>query len=169
MFLIESYVPPSKLIVEHYADGSVYEGEKQGNLRHGKGRFYYSDGGLYEGEWKNGSMEGFGTLYYAGGQIAYEGEWKEDKFNGRGAVYNEFAEELHEAFDYRNFQYLGDYWTKYEGGFVDDNKEGYGVLYLSNGDRFEGEFKDDNVHGPGAYIFANQQTIVGEWWNNRLV
>ena len=114
-------------------------------------------------------MDGIGTLYYAGGHIAYHGEWREDKFYGKGVVYNEFADELFEEFDYRNFDNLGDYWVKYKGGFVDDNKEGNGVLYLSNRDRFEGEFKDDMAHGQGTYILADRRKIVGEWWNNRLV
>ena len=129
----------------------------------------YSDGGIYEGEWKAGSMDGTGTLYYAGGHIAYHGEWREDRFNGKGVVYNEFADSLPAGFDYRSFKNLGDYWTRYEGGFVNDNREGFGVLYLSNGDRFEGEFKDDMVHGKGTYIFADRGKINGEWSKNKLV
>ena len=112
------------MVTEHYADGSIYEGEKNGSYRHGKGRFYYSDGGLYDGDWRTGSMDGYGTLYYAGGQIAYEGEWRDDKFHGSGVVYNELPEALSMPFDYSNFDNLCDYWTKYEGGFLDDNKEG---------------------------------------------
>jgi len=49
---------------------------------------------------------------------------------------------------------LGEYWVKYEGDFLDDNKEGIGTLYLSNGDVFTGEFKNDLVHGKGTYIPA---------------
>ena len=158
-----------EIITEKYADGSVYEGQKQGGYRHGKGKFYYSDGGLYDGEWKAGSMDGFGTLYYGGGQIAYQGEWKDDKFHGKGTVYNEIPESFEEEFDYTNFDGLADYWVKYEGQFLDDNKEGYGVMYLSNGDRFEGNFKDDMVHGQGVYICANGQRFGGEWWDNKLV
>lgn len=140
-----------------------------GNYRHGKGKFYYSDGGFYDGDWKTGSMDGYGALYYAGGQIAYEGEWKEDKFHGKGIVYNEIPVLLQEPFDYSNFDNLGDYWVRYEGGFLDDNKEGFGVLFFTNGDRFEGEFQQDMVHGKGTYIFANGQGFVGQWWSNRLV
>lgn len=114
-------------------------------------------------------MDGFGTLYYAAGQVAYEGEWKEDKFDGKGIVYNEIPMAIGAEFDYTNFDNLGDYWTRYEGGFLDDNKEGFGTLYLTGGDRFEGEFKDDMVHGRGAYIHHNGQTFIGEWWNNRLI
>lgn len=157
-----------EFVKEQYSDGSAYEGEKLGGIRHGKGKFLYGDGGLYEGEWKAGSMDGFGTLYYPDGKIAYSGGWKQDKFHGKGTIYNENPVPLQGAFDYVNFDNLGDYWIKYEGDFVDDNKDGFGVLYLSNGDRFEGHFKEDTVHGSGRYICVNNETLFGEWWQNRL-
>jgi len=31
----------SDLVVEHYSNGSRYEGEKLNGCRHGEGRFYY--------------------------------------------------------------------------------------------------------------------------------
>lgn len=34
-----------------------------------------------------------------------------------------------------------------KGEFIDDNKEGTGTIYLSNGDRFTGSFNNDFVHG----------------------
>ena len=38
------------------------------------------------------------------------------------------------------------------GDFIDDNKEGTGTIYLSNGDRFTGSFNNDFVHGQGTYF-----------------
>ena len=149
-------------------DGSVYEGEKLNGFRHGKGKFYYSDGGMYDGEWKAGSMDGFGTLFYAGGNIAYKGEWKEDKFHGKGIVYNELPQNVNGYFDYTNFDNLGDFWVKYEGEFVNDNKDGIGTLFITSGDRYQGSFKDDMVHGKGSYLFGDGRRINGDWWNNRL-
>ena len=168
MYQLESTHCQLEFVREQYSDGSAYEGEKLGNMKHGKGKFYYSDGGFYEGEWAAGSMDGFGTLAYPNGQIAYIGEWKQDKFHGKGTVYNENPVPMHEEFDYTNFDNLGDYWIKYEGDFLEDNKEGFGILYLTNGDRFEGQFKEDTVHGSGTYIFVNNETLYGEWWDNRL-
>ncbi len=83
-------------------------------------------------------MEGLGTLYYPSGGLAYLGNWKDDKFNGKGTVYNEMPLKFDLEFDYSNFDLLGEYWVKYEGDFIDDNKEGIGTLYLSNGDWFTG-------------------------------
>ena len=131
------------------------KGRRKGHYRHGRGRFYYADGGMYDGDWKNGSMHGVGTLYYANGQVAYEGEWFEDQFHGRGVVYNENPIPLVAECDYKNFDGLGDHWVKYDGEFVNDIKEGLGMLHLSNGDRFEGEFRSDMIHGVGTYYFLN--------------
>jgi len=155
-------------IRETYADGSVYEGEKQAGLRHGKGKFYYSDGGMYDGEWFAGSIEGYGTLFYAGGQKAYEGRWINDKFDGKGTLFNENPLPLSKPFDYTNFETLGQEWIKYEGDFVRDNKDGRGTLYLTNGERYEGQFRDDTIHGYGTFYKKDGACIIGQWKSNKL-
>lgn len=158
----------SGYVTETYIDGSVYEGEKRGDLRHGKGRFNYADGGMYSGDWVLGSIEGYGVLYYAGGKKAYEGMWRSDKFNGKGVLYNERPNSLYGDFDYFDFDRLGKGWTKYEGDFVDDNKHGNGMLYLANGDVFSGQFKGDVINGVGTFYSASGKTVRGEWVNNRF-
>lgn len=45
-----------EFVVEHYKQGSRYEGFKLNGLKHGFGKFYYQDGGRYEGNWKAGKM-----------------------------------------------------------------------------------------------------------------
>jgi hypothetical protein len=34
-----------------------------------------------------------------------------------------------------------DKWIKYDGNFYDDKKQGFGILYLSNGEKFVGTFE----------------------------
>jgi len=96
-------------------------------------------------------MEGLGTLYYPSDALAYVGQWKDDKFNGKGTVFNEQPLPIDGNFDFTNFDNLGEHWVKYEGDFIDDNKEGMGTLYLSNNDKFSGCFVNDLVHGRGTY------------------
>jgi hypothetical protein len=60
-----------------------------------------------------------------------------------------------------------EYWTKYDGEFKDDNKEGFGTLYLSNGEKFSGTFKKDFVNGPGTFFKLDGTTIYGIWINNK--
>jgi hypothetical protein len=154
---------------ENYDDGSVYIGQKADGYRHGKGKFYYADGGMYDGEWKYGSMDGFGRLYYVSGTVAYEGEWREDKFCGKGTVYNELPIATRDPVIYNDFDQIGDFWLKYEGDFVDDNKHGVGTLYFTNNERYAGEFRNDVADGKGTFYRLDGTMIVGEWRSNRLV
>ncbi|CAD8122921.1 unnamed protein product [Paramecium sonneborni] len=158
-----------EFVVEHYGNGSRYEGMKMNGMRHGQGRFYYQDGGLYDGEWKENKMHGEGTLYYGTGQPAYEGQWKEDQFQGYGTLYNEHPQLLQECFDYRDFDNVEDYWSKYSGNFEMDNKEGQGSLHLTNGERFVGGFQRDCVNGKGVFYSMGGKMMEGIWVENKLV
>ena len=60
-------------------------------------------------------MCGKGILYYGIGFPAYDGEWLNDQFNGYGTLFNESPMELNEAFDFRDFNEVDDFWIKYEG------------------------------------------------------
>lgn len=113
-------------------------------------------------------MHGKGSLYYSSGKPAYVGDWNLDKFEGQGILYNENPVSLLQEFDYTDFDHINDYWVKYEGKFQDDNKEGFGTLYLTNGDIFQGNFEQDAVNGPGTYIKKNGQRIDGFWHNNKM-
>lgn len=97
-------------------------------------------------------MDGYGVLYYSSGAKAYEGNWKQDKFHEKGTVYNEGYTTITGEFDYTNFDEINDYWIKYSGNFFEDNKEGKGTLFLSNGDLYKGDFKDDMIDGKGIFI-----------------
>ncbi len=37
--------------------------------------------------------------------------------SGEGTMYNENPKLLEEAIDYKNLNYIGDFWTKYDGNF----------------------------------------------------
>lgn len=52
------------MVIEHFKQGSRYEGFKKNGKRHGQGKFFYQDGGMYEGNWNQNKMEGYGALYY---------------------------------------------------------------------------------------------------------
>eukprot|EP01017_Pseudomicrothorax_dubius_P047283 TRINITY_DN846_c0_g4_i1.p1 TRINITY_DN846_c0_g4~~TRINITY_DN846_c0_g4_i1.p1 ORF type:complete len:339 (+),score=104.90 TRINITY_DN846_c0_g4_i1:480-1496(+) len=154
---------------EHYSDGSHYRGFKRGDLRHGRGTLRYVNGGVYDGSWVDGKMEGFGRMLFASGNVAYEGWFREDKFDGEGILYNEEPEPCEEEFDYKDFGGLESKWTRYEGEFKNDNKEGHGKLFLSNGERFEGEFLDDRVHGRGSFYTLHGERVNGLWEDNKLI
>ena len=45
-------------------------------------------------------------------------------------------------------------------------QEGFGVLYLTNGERFEGCFANDYVHGSGKYYKMDNTSVEGIWKEN---
>ena len=149
-------------VEESYPDGGKYHGQTLNNRKNGKGKYIYPDGSVFEGEWNNDQMQGFGTLYYSNKCLAYFGDWKNSKFHGKGAFYNK-TPGLIKDFDGKNFNLIGEGWNKYEGDFINDNKEGKGELSLMNGDVYVGEFSDNMVHGRGVYKKENGVEINGEW------
>ena len=48
--------------------------------------------------------------------------------------------------------------NRYDGDFKDDKIGGKGILYWNNGDRYKGEFKDDKKEGKGIY-YCNDGVI----------
>lgn len=137
-------------------------------LREGHGKFYYADGGVYEGEWLQNRMNGNGTLYYMSGKVAYEGNWVEDKFEGQGTFYSDSPMNLEETFDYRDFDMVDDFVVRYEGGFHEDDKDGYGILFLTNGEKFVGYFKADKLEGRGMFYKRSGELVSGVWRDNKL-
>lgn len=139
-------------------------GEWREGRMEGMGTLYYPSGSLaYHGNWRNDQFNGKGTVYnesptkitgefnfsnfdtlseywikYEGTQIKSNQINQLIKFNLKSSIISRMTELITL---FALFAYLGD--------FVDDNKEGLGSIFLSNGDRFVGSFKNDFVHGKG--------------------
>lgn len=47
-----------------------------------------------------------------------------------------------------------------------DQKDGFGTLYMRNGDKFSGCFIKDIIEGYGTFSAKNGQTVSGVWKNN---
>lgn len=157
-----------EVVVEHYSDGSKYEGEKQLGKRHGRGVFYYKEGFKYDGDWEDGFMKGYGILWQNDKTKVYEGEWMGNVFHGRGTCYNHEVTVIPD-FDGTDFRSLKGGWTKFEGLYYLGAKQGLGTLFLANGDIYVGRFTRDVVHGRGSYTAKNGKTFVGMWQENCLV
>jgi len=53
--------------------------------------------------------------------------------------------------------------AQYDGEWVDDVKEGYGVLTYVNGERYEGYWKADKAHGKGTLTYSTGDRYIGDW------
>jgi len=69
--------------IQHWSDGSHYEGEWFEDKASGKGKLIHADGDIYEGEWTLDKANGKGVYIHFNG-AKYEGEWKDDKQHGQG-------------------------------------------------------------------------------------
>ena len=163
---------PSKLMYhanEVYSDGTIYQGEMRGKLRHGVGRLTFPDESCYEGQWADDKMSGYGVFFFPDGKIAYEGEWQNNKCNGRGVMYNEQITNVTNRGKGKVVKIVNGDWERYEGGFCNDRWEGEGRLCFVNGDEFCGDFVNDLIHGFGRFTNKDGESFEGEWCNNKLV
>lgn len=76
---------------------------------------------------------------------------------------------MDEEFPYHNWNFLENYWVKYEGDFQNDNKHGHGKIILTTGEYVEAEFMEDMLNGWGKFYKRNGDFIEGKWENNILV
>lgn len=101
--------------------------------------------GGYAGPCVNGLAEGFGT---ATGSADYRGDFKAGRKHGKGIK------------TWAN----GD---RYEGDFIDDRLEGFGIYVFGRGpwagERYEGDYLDGRRHGYGVYRWATGDVYRGPW------
>lgn len=64
-----------------YDDGSRYQGQVLGTLRHGRGTYTRADGATYSGEWRYDVLDGEATARMPDGQT-YVGQWKKGRAHG---------------------------------------------------------------------------------------
>ena len=144
----------------HSHDGAVYQGsfDDEWEFHDQHGILIWSDGDRYEGAFVHGKRDGQGTYYYKSGN-KFVGTFSKSKrvrgtfYYTDGAIYQgsyddkELWHDLHGAIKLAN----GD---RYEGGFVNGEKEGKGTYYYNNGNKFVGTFSK-NKKVRGTFYFAS--------------
>lgn len=98
----------------------------------------YPGGREYIGHWTAGCIEGEGRLFNSKKELIFEGLWKHNAKEGKGCDYNEQPQPLQQTFDYRDLTRIGQCWSKYEGSFLANRRQGAGRLTLTNAEVFEG-------------------------------
>lgn len=78
----------------------------------------------------------------------YEGEFHKGKCSGSGVYY----------------YYMS---GRYEGDWVDEKYDGYGVETWAKGSRFRGQYRQGLRHGIGVYRFYTGDVYAGEWSNGQ--
>ncbi|CAD8095382.1 unnamed protein product [Paramecium primaurelia] len=126
------------------------------------------NGLTYEGFFNAGKKQGMGKLINDENEIIYEGYFHENQFHRTGILKNQNAQICQEAFNYKDFNQLGEKWARYDGDFNFGQQDGYGQLVLTNAERYTGLFKNGKVHGAGVFQTLDGKQIKGVWINNIL-
>lgn len=142
----------------------LYEGEKNGDIVHGKGSLNLGSQKIYEGEFVNGFIEGQGKLY-ENGIVKYEGQFKNNQALGKGILYNKAGKKMFEGTitenDGENYQGTGTLYNGLEepvyqgeitvkGSKVEFAAKGK-ILYPTGAVFYNGELKDGMPAGKGTY------------------
>ncbi|XP_058104120.1 phosphatidylinositol 4-phosphate 5-kinase 5-like [Magnolia sinica] len=89
------------------------------------------------------AVSGSCVQVYSNGDV-YEGEFHHGKCSGSGVYY----------------YYMS---GRYEGDWVDDKYDGYGVETWARGSRYRGQYRQGLRHGFGVYRFYTGDVYAGEW------
>ena len=163
----------------------IYEGAFENGKRCGTGtEFIYQSMTKtikYKGIWKNDMYHGKGNLKT--NEFVYTGEFVEGKFNGYGIIEYIIKEAVYKGFfkdglkhGKGKFTTFGNYSIEYEGDWVDDKKEGYGLYrkygmyphpYRNIPNIYKGEFLNDIFNGKGKYTYYHGDTYEGEYLDNK--
>jgi hypothetical protein len=104
------------------------------------------DDGVYTGSLLNELPHGKGRMVYDKYR-SYMGEWKGGHWHGKGHV-------MSRAFDFK-------------GVFVDDLKDGLGIMKWSDGRVYKGEFRKDEMHGQGLLVYPDGSAYKGEFHHGK--
>ena len=130
----------------YYILGDRYEGEWKACLKHGNGTDLFQNGDVYIGQYRYGKPFGYGQYIWKTGS-SYVGEFKNGLKNGMG--------KWKKAKDGNSNQY--------EGEYVNDKKEGYGVFKWASGNVYRGQYRNDEREGIGEMRWTDGSVYVGMW------
>ena len=108
-FIVDEEGRTSQYKSEFYDNGDSYMGYMLNGVKHGRGVYLFGNSSQYKGNWCNGVMHGWGVFMEQETGDRFEGEWVD-------------GERSFGSYHYSN----GD---TYHGGFLDNKKQGRGVVW----------------------------------------
>ncbi len=150
-----------------------YEGEFYKGLKHGKGKYKSIVGWIFEGDFKFDEKY-YGTFKFKDNS-KYIGQYVDDKRNGQGKYYDKNGQLKFEG-RFRNSKPIKNV-TKgkktyeigiYEGEFVNNLADGYGVFTMKDGSVYKGTFKEDKAHGFGVMTAPNGMKYDGQFKDDKF-
>jgi hypothetical protein len=159
-------MPHGRGRMKYHHQGRSYEGDWVFGHWHGVGRIQNANGDVYEGQVQNDLREGKGKLFYADGRI-FDGKFQEDD-----PVYGtlsfpdgaRYVGELHNGARHGYGIYYFTDGSLYEGHSIMNIFEGKGKMTWTDGGWYEGEWHQGEIHGYGKEIRADGSLRhKGQW------
>uniref|UniRef100_A0A671KAI9 Alsin-like n=1 Tax=Sinocyclocheilus anshuiensis TaxID=1608454 RepID=A0A671KAI9_9TELE len=163
--------------VVKWPDGRMYTGTFKNGLEDGFGDYVVPNKNLnscdnYQGQWKDGKIHGFGTFRYASGEI-YEGSFQDNMRHGHGMLRSGRLNSTSPSVFIGQWQYdkksgygVFDDITrgeKYMGMWLDDQRQGNGVVVTQFGLYYEGAFNNNKMMGTGVLLSEDDTTFEGDF------
>uniref|UniRef100_A0A673GYA1 Alsin-like n=1 Tax=Sinocyclocheilus rhinocerous TaxID=307959 RepID=A0A673GYA1_9TELE len=163
--------------VVKWPDGRMYTGTFKNGLEDGFGDYVVPNKNLnscdnYQGQWKDGKIHGFGTFRYASGEI-YEGSFQDNMRHGHGMLRSGKLNSTSPSVFIGQWQYdkksgygVFDDITrgeKYMGMWLDDQRQGNGVVVTQFGLYYEGAFNNNKMMGTGVLLSEDDTTFEGDF------
>uniref|UniRef100_H3GN51 VPS9 domain-containing protein n=1 Tax=Phytophthora ramorum TaxID=164328 RepID=H3GN51_PHYRM len=162
-----------------------YEGQFVGGKREGNGHMHYADGSVYTGDWQADVKCGRGVMTWmappgvdelsnpedAMPLERYDGEWVNDCQHGFGRhvwLVSPLSS-LSTVSPTRMRSSISSPHDKnwYEGEFHEGLRHGRGVFFYANGARYEGEWKANVKDGYGLFFYEDGRVFVGQFRQDR--
>ncbi|TRY58794.1 hypothetical protein DNTS_009770 [Danionella cerebrum] len=163
--------------VVKWPDGQMYTGTFKNGLEDGFGDYVApnktpSACDHYQGQWKDGKMHGFGIFRYASGEV-YEGSFQDNMRHGHGMLRNGKLNSTSPSVFIGQWQYdrksgygVFDDITrgeKYMGMWLDDQRQGNGVVVTQFGLYYEGAFSSNKMMGTGVLLAEDDTAFEGDF------
>ena len=150
----------------------IFDGEYINGEKNGKAKEYRTYDGYCECEYVNGEKTGKAKDYDKNGNVIFEGEYyKGKKWNGK--VFDKINNKTYELKNGNGFfkEYYDSGRIKYEGGYLNGERNGKGKEYYKNKLIFESEYLSGKKNGKGKeYCYEDGKLIFeGEYLYDKKI
>lgn len=150
-------------------EDGIYIGDFNEEYVTGKGLYINKFKNIYIGEFVNRITEGLGEVYLNNSPNYYfKGNFKNNKMNGFGFEKLEDGSTFEGEFENgskKRGKFLFSNGCIYDGEFVANKIENFGIYYWPDGRKYEGNFLNNQIHGKGKFTFSDGRVYEGEYKN----
>ncbi len=154
----------------HYDNGDIFWGSIIDGMRQGEGIYQWQmtskDGPnafkRYKGNWTNDKMNGEGSIILNSGSVI-------SKKMVNGLLEESYKRQQASPKKYEYIKYTYQNGATYEGGMVNDDKQGFGIFNYIDGRKYIGSFDQDMIDGVGVLYDKNNVVLQSGRFSNNVL